>query len=99
MIRLKAIPNLNGKEWIALGVLLVGAATLVWFPPEQYGFYPRCPFFEATGLLCPGCGGHQGLGGALARRFQRRLEAQPADRLTAPVLGRLGSSAALPRRT
>ena len=31
------------------------------FPPEQYGFYPRCPFYELTGLLCPGCGATRAL--------------------------------------
>jgi hypothetical protein len=43
------------------GALLAGAAVLVLFPPERYGFYPRCPFFEVTGLLCPGCGGTRAL--------------------------------------
>jgi len=38
---------------------------LLLFPPERYGFYPRCPFFEATGLLCPGCGGTRALAALL----------------------------------
>ena len=36
-------------------------ATLYWFPPEQYGFYPQCPFHAITGLLCPGCGATRAL--------------------------------------
>ncbi len=43
------------------GVLgcLGGAALLVvfWFPPTDNRFYPRCAFFDWTGLHCPGCGG------------------------------------------
>jgi hypothetical protein len=50
-------------------MLLVGAAMLLLFPPERYGFYPRCPFFEATGLLCPGCGGTRALAALLRGDF------------------------------
>ena len=42
------------KIWAA--VLVVAASILLRFPPERYAFYPRCPFREAFGLLCPGCG-------------------------------------------
>ncbi|HZD95899.1 MAG TPA: DUF2752 domain-containing protein [Candidatus Sulfotelmatobacter sp.] len=31
------------------------------FPPSQYSFYPRCPFYAATHLLCPGCGATRAL--------------------------------------
>jgi hypothetical protein len=34
-----------------------GLAVLYRFPPSQYQIYPRCPFYAATHLLCPGCGG------------------------------------------
>ena len=47
----------GAKPWILAAALLASTAVLLLFPPERYGFYPRCPFFEATGLLCPGCGG------------------------------------------
>ncbi len=42
------------KIWAA--VLIVAASILLRFPPERYAFYPRCPFREASDLLCPGCG-------------------------------------------
>jgi hypothetical protein len=50
-----------------------GLAVLYKFPPAQYQIYPRCPFYAATHLLCPGCGGtramyellHMNLPGAL----------------------------------
>jgi hypothetical protein len=25
-------------------------------PPHGQGFYPRCPLYEMTGVLCPACG-------------------------------------------
>jgi hypothetical protein len=33
-----------------------GAFLLLRFPPEQYGFYPRCPIYTYLHLQCPGCG-------------------------------------------
>jgi len=38
-----------------------GMAVLYSFPPAQYSFYPRCPIYSATHLLCPGCGGTRAL--------------------------------------
>ena len=54
---------------IGVVVLMIAAATLLLFPPARYGFYPRCPFFEATGLLCPGCGGTRALAALLRGDF------------------------------
>jgi hypothetical protein len=50
-------------------LLALGVGLLVWFPPDHYGFYPRCPIFEATGLLCPGCGGTRALAALLRGHF------------------------------
>jgi hypothetical protein len=41
--------------------IAAGLAVVYKFPPAQYGFYPRCPFFATTHLLCPGCGGTRAL--------------------------------------
>jgi hypothetical protein len=38
-------------------ILLLGFAVLYNFSPTEHAFYPRCPFFALTHLLCPGCGG------------------------------------------
>src|SRR6266567_6703336 len=43
------------------GVLLVGLGVLYRFSPAEHSFYPRCPFFALTHLLCPGCGGTRAL--------------------------------------
>jgi hypothetical protein len=40
---------------IAAGIA-AAAATLYRFSPQEYSFYPRCPFFVLTGHYCPGCG-------------------------------------------
>jgi uncharacterized protein DUF2752 len=39
---------------MAAFALVVGV--VYHFSPAEYGFYPRCPFYAATHLLCPGCG-------------------------------------------
>ena len=35
----------------AVAVFFVG-----YFDPVTAGFFPVCPFYQATGLACPGCG-------------------------------------------
>ena len=46
--------------WVAPAGVAVGMAAAAAFaalvPPHGQGFYPRCPLYEATGVLCPGCG-------------------------------------------
>lgn len=55
-----------------LVVVLAGA--LLWaFPPETSRFYPLCPFNQATGLLCPGCGATRALSALLHGRFADAL--------------------------
>lgn len=60
---------------VGVGLTLGGlvAATLFWFDPSNYGFYPTCIFHRTTGLLCPGCGSlralHQLLHGNLRAAF------------------------------
>lgn len=46
-------PRLLAALLIAVPVL----ALLYYHRPSGQFFFPRCSFFEATGLLCPGCGG------------------------------------------
>ena len=54
-------PQLMGILIVSLG----GAAVLLRFPPATSVGYPGCPFFAATGLLCPGCGGTRALAALL----------------------------------
>lgn len=50
---------------LALVALLAGVAVLFRFPPEQYRFYPQCPFYRLTHLYCPGCGATRALAALL----------------------------------
>ena len=38
-----------------------GLAVVYVFPPSRYNFYPRCPLYASTHLLCPGCGSTRAL--------------------------------------
>ena len=42
-------------------VIFLAAAILFHFPPEQYAFYPQCPFHQLFNLRCPGCGATRAL--------------------------------------
>ena len=44
---------------LAAAGLLTGAVAaffVAYFDPVSAGFFPVCPFYQATGLACPGCG-------------------------------------------
>ena len=41
---------------VLAALVLALIAVLFFFPPGQYGFYPRCLLHSMTGLHCPGCG-------------------------------------------
>ena len=40
------------------GILIAAAGAFVvgYFNPTTAGFFPACPLFTLTGILCPGCG-------------------------------------------
>ncbi len=67
------LPTLGWGVLVAL-VGLIGLSGLYHFNPQEHAFYPRCLFFETTGLWCPGCGGlrasHQLLHGNLRAAFR-----------------------------
>jgi hypothetical protein len=35
---------------------LTGAFVVGYFNPAMAGFFPVCPLYSVTGILCPGCG-------------------------------------------
>jgi hypothetical protein len=53
--------NIRQRAHAIAGILLLGFGVLYSFAPTEHTFYPRCPFFALTHLLCPGCGGTRAL--------------------------------------
>ena len=84
---------------VGIASVVIGAALLYFFPPEQYRLYPRCLLYSWTGWQCPGCGGlratHQLLHGNFATAFQLN----PLFVLLLPVLALLSGAYWLKRVT
>jgi hypothetical protein len=53
--------SLKRRANYVLGLLALGGAVLYNFSPQNYHFYPLCPYYALTHLLCPGCGGTRAL--------------------------------------
>jgi Protein of unknown function (DUF2752) len=76
---------------MAAGALLAGLAVVYKFPPTEYAFYPRCPFYATTHWLCPGCGSTRALHALLHADLQAALHYNFLFTLLAPfVLAWLG---------
>ena len=53
------------RYYVPVTLTLFVFAMLLRFPPAQYAFYPQCPFYTWTHLLCPGCGATRALAALL----------------------------------
>ena len=65
---------------------LAGAALLYRFSPQEYSFYPRCPFYAVTGHLCPGCGATRAIAELVHGHVAAALHLNAAVTLLVPVL-------------
>ncbi|GAB4582656.1 DUF2752 domain-containing protein [Nocardia sp. IFM 10818] len=82
--------NPTRPRWVGVGMpLLAGAAVagglalLHFRDPHAEGSYGFCPFYELTGLWCPGCGGLRGLHNLTDGRI---LDAVHSNILIVPLL-------------
>jgi hypothetical protein len=77
--------SLQSRANYLLGLLLLGCAVLYSFPPQEYHFYPICPFYAVTHLLCPGCGGTRALYQLLHGHLGEALRFNALVTMAAPV--------------
>jgi hypothetical protein len=69
-----------------LSIAVVVLALLWKFSPSDSGFYPRCPFYSATGLKCPGCGTLRAVHAALRGRFAEAVAMNPILVVMVPLI-------------
>lgn len=87
--RLSGTPGLmkrklmTGASAAAIAALMI---VVYHYPPTEYSFYPRCPFYAATHLLCPGCGSTRALYALLHGNFSAALHYNAMFTLLSPVL-------------
>jgi len=86
-----------GKQAVLLGGI-VGTAALVLlfaFDPAQHAFFPKCVFYWATGLFCPGCGSQRAVHALLHGHLGEALGQNALVVLALPYLGYVGVRRAL----
>ena len=71
---------------LAASVTLAGAALLYRFSPQEYSFYPRCPFFALTHHYCPGCGATRAIAELLHGHITAALHFNAAVTLLLPFV-------------
>ena len=67
-------------------VALAGGVLLYRFSPQEYSFYPRCPFFALTHHYCPGCGATRAIAELLHGNFATALRFNAAVTLLLPFV-------------
>lgn len=66
----------------------MGALVLLFaFDPAQHAFFPKCVFYWATGLFCPGCGSQRALHALLHGHVGEALGQNALVVLALPYLG------------
>jgi hypothetical protein len=66
-------------------LLAATALLLLYFPPEQYTFYPQCPVHRYLGILCPGCGATRALAALLRGQVNEALRLNALTTLSLPI--------------
>ena len=69
-----------------VSICLAGAALLYRYSPQEYSFYPRCPFYALTHHYCPGCGATRALAELLHGHVAAALHFNAAVTMLMPVL-------------
>jgi hypothetical protein len=77
-------PRRTAHSLAALGASCLGL--LYRFSPQEYSFYPRCPFYALTNHYCPGCGATRAIAELLHLHFAAALHFNAAVFLLLPVL-------------
>jgi hypothetical protein len=80
MISPRSVANLTAAGCLAAGAILYR------FSPQEYAFYPQCPFFALTHYYCPGCGATRALAELLHGHLGAALHFNAAFTLLLPFM-------------
>jgi len=74
-------------KWF-LGAAFILALIIVYynFNPSYAGFFPQCPFWKATGFLCPGCGSQRAIHSLLNMDLLNALSFNPLLVISLPLI-------------
>jgi len=90
--RVRAVARAVAPAAVAVCVAVV----LLRFPPEQYGFYPKCPIYEMFHVECPGRGTMRALAALLHGHVAEAFRLNALTMSALPVV--IGYAAAWYRR-
>ena len=91
LCRMTSLAQRRRHARVALAAVICAGAVLYCFPPDRYGFYPRCPIYEATGWLCPGCGATRALAALLHGHVAQAMHWNPMIVLLLPAFAAYGA--------
>lgn len=72
---------------ITIAVIVIMGIIYYTFNPEQYSFFPKCPFHYLTGYNCPGCGSQRAIHHLLNLKIEKAFKANPLMILALPYIG------------
>jgi len=78
--------TLETRAHSLMGLLVLGNGILWRFSPQEWRGYPQCPFYAATHLLCPGCGGTRALYHLLHLNFGQACQWNALVAVCAPLV-------------
>ena len=65
---------------------IVAILFLYMWSPQEFGWFPRCPFLVITGYKCPGCGSLRAIHALLRFHFAETINLNPIMVFSIPLV-------------
>lgn len=73
------------RLWVGVsGILLIAIFLLYAYDPMVYSWFPKCQFYQLTGLQCPACGSQRAVHAALHADFYAAFRYNPFMLISIP---------------
>lgn len=83
------------KNWMILiiaVVIITAIIMLFFFNPISYSFFPKCIFYQLTGLKCPSCGSQRAVHLILNGEFYEGIKYNPFMVISIPYISAIIST-------